>query len=107
VNNLLIRKPIEREKSMYFSRYIHPCVEEENDPRTHFFVVEMGQDAYGLKRAYLTWQSDSDNYFPKIEELDLDLLGVEIVKISNGSLGHGWIYYRGKLSERNSAQIKA
>jgi hypothetical protein len=64
------------------------------DPRSLYLVTEMGRDSNGLKRAYLTWQSDSQGHYPKIDELDLTQLGLDIVKTADGSLGHGWIFYR-------------
>jgi len=75
---------------------------EPNDPRTHFIITEMGELSTGIQRAYLTWNSDSRDYYPKVEELDLAQLGMEILSMSNGSLGHGWIVYRGQLKENLS-----
>jgi hypothetical protein len=71
------------------------------DPRTHFIVTEMGEISKGVKRAYLTWTSDSNDYYPKINELDLKQLEVVLVKASDGSLGHGWIYYKGQIKYKD------
>lgn len=67
------------------------------DLQSHFMVAQKDEFPGGLKRAYLKWKADQDGRYLRLEELDLDQLGVMVVKISNGSLGHGWLFYYGNI----------
>jgi hypothetical protein len=65
---------------------------DKEDLGIKVFITEMGTTITGLRRSYLTW-NDLEGVYPRIEDLDLNFLGVQIVSMVNGSLGHGWIFY--------------